>query len=192
MTTETRTETHYISCADSAKLMRKALKAAFPGQKFSVRSDVYSGGASIDVTWTDGPLHDEVNRIAGQFQGASFDGMIDMEIGNTHWMNPDGSVDFAYTPGSEGQRGSCPEVSCAPRHPEARLVRFASKYVFCNRKYSLEYLDRVARETAKTFGRIAPEVKDNGFGAYLHGCNDYEFERLILQAAEGKLVIYGA
>lgn len=34
----------YISCKDTAVMMRKALKEAFPGVKFSVRSDVYSGG----------------------------------------------------------------------------------------------------------------------------------------------------
>lgn len=39
----------YVSVADMAKELRKALKAAFPGQKFSVTSKSYSGGASIHV-----------------------------------------------------------------------------------------------------------------------------------------------
>lgn len=43
----------YISCADTAKLIRQAIKEAFPGVKFSVRSSVYSGGASITVEWLD-------------------------------------------------------------------------------------------------------------------------------------------
>jgi hypothetical protein len=48
-------ESQYLSCAETAKLVRKVLKTAFQGVKFSVRSDTYSGGASIDIRWTDGP-----------------------------------------------------------------------------------------------------------------------------------------
>lgn len=36
----------YLSCAETAKLLRQALKESFPGVKFSVRSSVYSGGAN--------------------------------------------------------------------------------------------------------------------------------------------------
>ena len=49
-------ETKYLSCAETAKLVRTALKKNFPGVKFSVRSSVYSGGASIDVSWMLGLL----------------------------------------------------------------------------------------------------------------------------------------
>lgn len=68
----------YISAADTSKLIRKALKAAFPGTKFSVRTSTYSGGASARVTYTDGPAYEDVNRVAGAFAGGSFDGMIDL------------------------------------------------------------------------------------------------------------------
>lgn len=67
----------YISCADTAKLVRQALKESFPGIKFSVRSNTYSGGASIRVGWTDGPNADQVEAVAGVFSGAYFDGSID-------------------------------------------------------------------------------------------------------------------
>lgn len=69
----------YISCADTAKLVRKALKKAFPGRKFSVRSKTYSGGASVTVGWTDGPTSKAVDEVVGTFSGASFDGMIDLK-----------------------------------------------------------------------------------------------------------------
>jgi hypothetical protein len=36
---------------ETAKEIRKALKAAFPKVKFSVRSHCYAGGASIDVSY---------------------------------------------------------------------------------------------------------------------------------------------
>lgn len=73
------TEKTYVSCADTAKLVRKSLKAVFPDVVFSVRSKTYSGGASIDVSWTDGPRTRKVEAIAKRFEGASFDGMIDLK-----------------------------------------------------------------------------------------------------------------
>lgn len=69
---------HY-STTETASLIRAELKSAFPGVKFSVRSRSYSGGSSINVSWTDGPTAKEVDRVAGQFAGASFDGMIDLK-----------------------------------------------------------------------------------------------------------------
>jgi len=68
-----------LSCAETAKLVRGALKAAFPGQKFSVRSSTYAGGASIRVSWIDGPTQPEVDAVVKQFEGATFDGMIDLK-----------------------------------------------------------------------------------------------------------------
>lgn len=67
----------YLNCAQTAKLVRIALKQSFPGVKFSVTSNNYSGGASIDVAWTDGPTSKQVKEITSRFEGAYFDGMID-------------------------------------------------------------------------------------------------------------------
>jgi hypothetical protein len=68
-----------ISTTDTAKMIRKALKASFPATKFSVRSHSYSGGSSIDISWIDGPMESEVDAISKFYQGASFDGMTDMK-----------------------------------------------------------------------------------------------------------------
>lgn len=68
----------YISVADTAKLVRKALKANFPGIKFSVRSSSYAGGASIRVAWTDGPSEIAVDSIVKVYQGSTFDSSIDL------------------------------------------------------------------------------------------------------------------
>ncbi|WP_157977921.1 LPD29 domain-containing protein [Paraburkholderia kururiensis] len=75
----------YLSCADTAKLIRQALKEAFPGIKFSVRSSTYSGGASIGVSWTDGPNVDQVEAVAKVFRGSYFDSSIDYQ-GATYAM----------------------------------------------------------------------------------------------------------
>lgn len=69
----------YIPVADTAKLVRAALKAAFPKIKFSVKSKSYSGGASISIGWTDGPLSKDVEAVVKQYEGATFDGMIDLK-----------------------------------------------------------------------------------------------------------------
>jgi hypothetical protein len=72
----------YLSCAETAKMVRAALKESFPGVKFSVKSSVYSGGASINIRYTDGPTYDQVKLVAGMFEGAYFDGMTDYKGSN--------------------------------------------------------------------------------------------------------------
>lgn len=79
-----RSEPRTISTTDTAKLIRAALKDAFPAIKFSVISRKYAGGASIDVTWTDGPVASVVEKITDRFRGADFDGMTDSKNYVTH------------------------------------------------------------------------------------------------------------
>lgn len=74
--------TKHYSLTETAKLIREALKAAFPKTKFSVRSKSYSGGSSITAHWTDGPTSAQVKPILEVFEGASFDGMIDLKSYN--------------------------------------------------------------------------------------------------------------
>lgn len=71
----------YLSCAETAKLVRQSLKESFPSVKFSVRSDTYAGGASIRVNWIDGPTSDQVEAVVGVFAGSYFDGSIDYQGG---------------------------------------------------------------------------------------------------------------
>ena len=66
------------SHARAAKNLKKELSLAFPGIRFSVRSDSFSMGNSIDVKWTDGPTTKQVDAIAGKYQQGSFNGMIDL------------------------------------------------------------------------------------------------------------------
>lgn len=80
-------DTKYLSCAETAKLLRAALKESFPGVKFSVRSDVYAGGASIRVKWLDGPTSKVADPILSAFKGSYFDGMIDYQGSNYHSLD---------------------------------------------------------------------------------------------------------
>lgn len=121
----------YISCTDTAKLVRAALKKAFPGHKFSVRSEYYSGGASIRVHYKDNLNHRAVEEVVEAYQGAGFDGMIDMKYHMQHWLSPDGEARLAKDPGTVGSRGIYPASEYDAPGPDWRLVRFGADYIFC-------------------------------------------------------------
>jgi hypothetical protein len=100
----------YIPVAEAAKELRVTLKRHFPTVKFSVRSKSYSGGASITVSYTNGPRSADVDRIAQRFSGADFDPMIDLKTPRDSLLvGPDGAL---------------------------RSVRYGSDYVFVNRSVS--------------------------------------------------------
>jgi len=108
-------ETVYVNVVDTAKLIRKDLKANFPNQKFSVRSDKYAGGASIDINWTDGIDIPSVDEIVSQYKGAHFDGMIDLQTYVSH--EKDGKL---YRYGSD-------YVSCHRDISEEMATRIANE-----------------------------------------------------------------
>lgn len=129
--------TRYVSAVDTAKLIRAALKANFPGTKFSVRTDKYSGGASVRVHWTNGPTKRDVEAVTSPFAGGSFDGMVDLAYSWTSYLRPDGSAGVAHSSGTVGSRGSVPAVdNDVPA--DAELVRFGAKYVFCDREVTAD------------------------------------------------------
>lgn len=147
MTNTQHTNPRYIPVADTAKLVRKTLKAEFPGVKFSVRSSSYSGGASIDVSWTDGPTWKSVDDVVGIFESRRFDGTIDMAYGVSHWYCPEHGVSLAQSPGSSGSRGvdgpfEFPVGPCI----EAEEVGFGSHYVMCQRNYSDQFRARITAQ----------------------------------------------
>jgi hypothetical protein len=72
----TWTPKHYTT-KETAQLIRAALKTAFPGVKFSVRTSYASMTSSTDVRWTDGPTTPEVERVTDAFTSRGFDGMTD-------------------------------------------------------------------------------------------------------------------
>ncbi len=130
----TETKVRYLTVTETAKLVRQVIGKHFPETKFSVRSKSYSGGASIDISWTDGARAKIVEAIVNGFEGKNFDGMNDLASCQDSWILPDGTADLAYRPESYG--GSKPGfVSDAP-HPRAELVHFGANYVFCNRHIS--------------------------------------------------------
>lgn len=149
----------YISTADTAKLIRKALQRAYPGQKFYVRSQSYSGGASIHVYWQDGPTETEVKQITCPFEGAGFDGMIDLKFYYAAWLMPDGTVSAVSTPGTEGSRGIYPRIEDQPKpHPNAKRVHFMADFIFLHRSFSRELVEQIAQRVHKRTGWNTPEI----------------------------------
>lgn len=68
-----------VSLDDTLKLMRAALKVAFPAVKFSITRSRGTGYGYVHVTWTDGPSGSKVSAITNQYEGSRFDGMTDYE-----------------------------------------------------------------------------------------------------------------
>lgn len=170
----------YLSCAETAKLIRAALKQAFPSVKFSVRSSTYAGGASIRVGWTDGPTSAQVEKVAGPFAGADFDGSIDLKCYSEHWLEPDGSVVVAHAQGTESSRGYLPEVIGDPPSPNARLVHFGADFVFCERDFSDEFTIAIRREICEAAGVYALEMSKryevaviDGRAVACHGASEW-------------------
>lgn len=60
-----------------SKKIKQDLKNAFPNVKFSVKSDNFSGGNSVDITWIDGVTYDMVEKVVKKYQYGNFDGMTD-------------------------------------------------------------------------------------------------------------------
>lgn len=71
-----RKERQWISTANTAKLIRVDLKAAYPGIKFSV---ITRHVGSVSVNWTDGPTTKHIDHLLNKYVCSSFDGMIDLK-----------------------------------------------------------------------------------------------------------------
>lgn len=67
------------NAAKAAALIRKEIKAAFPGLKFSCTSENYSGGDSIRVKLTDqsATTRNAIKAMTAKYQYGHFDGMTD-------------------------------------------------------------------------------------------------------------------
>lgn len=61
----------------AARAIRADLKKAFPAIKFSVTSESYSMGNSVNISKPADVSRDAVQAIVGKYQRGSFNGMID-------------------------------------------------------------------------------------------------------------------
>jgi TusA-related sulfurtransferase len=78
---------HRYSTTEVAQIIREELKKKYPTTKFSVRSQKYSGGSSINIYWTDGASTSDVESFVRQFEGCQFDGGQDLKTYHTSMWN---------------------------------------------------------------------------------------------------------
>ena len=64
--------------AQCAAAIRTELKTKFPNYKFSVTSDNFSMGSSVNISWTDGPTAGQVESVTRKYQYGHFNGMEDI------------------------------------------------------------------------------------------------------------------
>lgn len=150
----------YETTAQTAKKVRKALKEAFPGTKFSVRSH----GGSIRVSWIDLPTDYEVETITNKFTSTTFDGMED--LATIHGYIMDGihyiGADYIFT-----------ERKLSDEYKEV-LTKFADNFfgdmektehgysmfnLLKAEKYMLEEEKKKEHEEKKRVNNLTPEEK---------------------------------
>jgi hypothetical protein len=90
------------SHALGAKNIKNELQNKFPGIKFSVRSESYAGGDSINAAWELGPTTKQVDEIIDRYQKGNFDGMIDLYEYNhdpkvKEFQNNNGSAKYVFS-----------------------------------------------------------------------------------------------
>lgn len=68
---------YVTEAAKASQLIKKILKKEYPSVNFSVRSDNFANGNSVDISWIDGIPSKEIDSFARQFQSGTFDGMTD-------------------------------------------------------------------------------------------------------------------
>lgn len=182
-------KTQYLSCAETAKLIRAALKCAFPATKFSVKSKTYSGGASINVDWTDGPTDKMVSAVTEQFSGGHFDGSIDMATTHSSWLLADGSACIASDPGTSGSGGYREPTREWMPTPDAKLVSFGANFVFTSRRMSPAFAERVLAKVHRQYGNVdlALHVSTYDGSACLTG--NYDHERWAREVANRFIIV---
>jgi hypothetical protein len=77
------------SHALGAANLKTELTREFPGVKFSVKSESYSGGDAIRVRWEFGPTANEVAKFTDKYREGDFDGMTDSYDYNQDNVWPD-------------------------------------------------------------------------------------------------------
>jgi len=78
---------HYEAVKETAQRIRDALGKAFPGQKFCVKSQYFSGGSSVDVSWIDGPASAKVDALVKEFESVRRDQFGEILSGGNRYIS---------------------------------------------------------------------------------------------------------
>jgi hypothetical protein len=137
MTTTATIPAEYISAADTARIIRRALKREFPGKKFTVRSSTYSMGSEVSVGVPEGVSTEDVRNVVGGYATGGFDGMIDLAYSITLALDSEDRVIGSASTGTVGSRGSVPAWNTLDTYEVAtrvtRYIKGGAKYIFVSR-----------------------------------------------------------
>jgi len=143
----------------AAHNIRVLLKEQFPKIKFSVKSDRFAGGDSIDIRWTDGPNTKAVEKIADRFEAGSFNGQEDIYeysrsvfrdlFGDAKYIHCHRDISDALL--SQAIAAEYPNAEGRPTVEDYRKARGAFSYDQRN-----EWASRRIRERLETMGAGLP------------------------------------
>lgn len=153
----------YIDTAEVAKLVRAELKKVFgrPARFFSVKIDRYSGGSSINISWTDGPTEGEAREKLSVFCGGRFEGMSDCSYAADQWYCPEhGAVTAEEYGGDTFCDTGVRKSRCCHK---AELVHFANTSIQFNRRLSDEFTAQLTKKVADEYGFDAAKYSPNGY-----------------------------
>lgn len=142
----------HIDLVETAKLIRAQLKAAFPGQKFSVTTSRFPMGTSADVSWTDGPTANQVEAVVAPFASSRFDGSIDLGVSVQSWYCPEHGASVRACAGTVDSRGCIPEADTVPCCLAGEPVAFGAKYVGTSRTLSDDFKALLLDDLAVALG----------------------------------------
>lgn len=92
-----------ISATETATFVRADLKKTFPNVRFRVVTRKYAGGATVEVSWFDGPTSERVRSLLADYVGVTGESDFDLTL-RTTTRNGD-RVRYAIT-GISTQRSS--------------------------------------------------------------------------------------
>jgi len=141
----------------AAANMRAELKRAFSDVKFSVRSDKFSGGDSVDVSWTDGPTTEQVRAIVNKYKAGSFDGMTDCyDYESRPWTSVFGDAKYTNCSrqhSSEALQAAVDRVQATYKLEEPEHLSIASGWVQTPSNHD----QRLINEALENTGWFSPE-----------------------------------
>ena len=132
-----------------ASNIRTELKRTFPGVKFSVRSESYSGGCSINIDWTDGPTGKQVEEIANKYQYGYFDGMEDLyHYSRDPWADIYGGAKYVFCARSltneriQAMADKMGHAITFSQYGEIEGIDYETARDIRNQAYQLDYYER--------------------------------------------------
>lgn len=162
------------SHALGAKNLKAELAAAFPGIKFSARSESFSGGDSIDISWQLGPTTKQVDAITGKYKEGHFNGMDDIYEYDTQdnpWPEIFGGAKYVHT---HREHGPAFDVVCAALCEHWQLEKPSDGRSW----YQVRRKDDPGGHDITTHARELLEADQLPAGATVTGIESLEEERI--------------